>query len=613
MATPRAVGSAFGVLYVAGGLAALVVAAGVDGVGAGVGPARALIAAIGVLAVVIGTAAAVLREHLPAGVAHLLVTGGTVLITTAVLVSPDPGTALALSAVYTFIAVDIFVFFSLRSAFLHLSVCLVTATAALAARDALHHAVALDVVLVAIAVVVGLLAKKASDASLDSLTGLPNRRGLDEALDRTTRTAERTGEPLSVALLDLDGFKEVNDAGGHAAGDELLRTTATRWRAALPDHAVLARLGGDEFAVLLPGAGSAALAELLDPLVRDRRAPASAGVADAPAEQTPTEVLRRADAALYDAKRSGRGRCAVAGEDPVAEGEASLVEDLARALRTGGLDVHYQAVFESTPGDGGGPLRAVEALARWDHPERGPVSPAVFVALAEAHGLVTDLGALVLERACRELMSLPPQVRGDLYLGVNVSGLELVRPGYVRRVAEVLERTGWPVERLVLEITESVVEADGPRALAAVREASALGLLISVDDFGTGYSALSRLDEVPASYLKLDSSFTATVHTSPRRARLVGAVTALSQTLDLTVVAEGVETAEQADVLLGLGCTLLQGYHLGRPEPLAALADRLREASARAATPPPALPAVPVPRRGTPAAAAVLPSEDADV
>jgi len=618
VATSRVMGAAFGVFFVLGGAAGLCSIQGAGGAAAH-GARGTALTLIALLAVVVGLVTIALRDRLTAGVLHALVPAATALVVTSIVLSPDAPSALLTAALLTFIAVDCAVFFSTAAGLVHLLTCLVAGTAAVAGRPDIGRwqAAALALVLVGVAGVVAVVAKRASSASLDSLTGLPNRRGLDAALERAVRTADRTEETLAVALLDLDGFKAVNDAGGHAAGDELLRTTAAAWRAALPEGAVLARLGGDEFAVVLSGSSSAALAALLDPLVRDHRSRASAGVADAVPLETPTDVLRRADMALYRAKQDGRGRCVVAQDDAVATEADALAQDLVRALGEGTLDVHYQALYDASPVVTSRP-RAVEALARWHHPERGPVSPAVFVALAESRGLVVELGALVLERACRELVSLPPGLRGDLHLAVNVSGLELVQPGYVRSVAEVLARTGWPADQLVLEITESVVEADAPQALATLREARSLGVQISVDDFGTGYSALSRLDDVPATYLKLDTSFTATVHTSPRRARLVRAVTALSTTLDLGVVAEGVETAEQARVLVDLGCTLLQGYHLGRPEPLPALARRLRDATRpptapRAAAAHPAPPALPAPRRGTTEGRAGSPLEGVDV
>ncbi len=244
----------------------------------------------------------------------------------------------------------------------------------------------------------------------------------------------------------------------------------------------------------------------------------------------------------------------------------------------------------------------VEALARWTHPVRGAVSPDVFVAVAEAHGFVGELGAAVLERACRDLASLPEARDRGLVLAVNVSGLELVDDDYVERLAAVLDRTGWPAAQLVLEVTESVVEGGDERAVATLLAARVLGVRVAVDDFGTGYSSLSRLDRLPAAYLELDAGFTATAHTCAGRARLVRAVTAMSRSLGLYVVAEGVETPEQGRALAGLGCDLLQGFALGRPEPLASLAARLRRPSAAPAAdahPGSGLADVPGPRRET--------------
>lgn len=596
VATPRAVGSAIGVFFACGGLAALAVTAGMD-LGAPV--VRAVVAAVGLLAVVVGAAVWRVRADFPVRATHPLVLAGVALITVTVLVAPTGTDALALAAVYTFLAVDAFVFFAPLTALAHLAVCVVAATAAVTAHDELSvtHAVALDVVLVAIAVVVGVLARKASRASVDALTGLPNRRGVDQALERLARAAERSGGTLAVALLDLDHFKEVNDGGGHAAGDALLRETAARWRRLLPEAAVLGRTGGDEFAVVLPGAPTAELALLLAALVRDERSPASAGIALWSPPESPWDAVRRADGALYRAKRAGRGRCETAVVDPL---EESMAEDLLVAVRTGGLEVHYQPVVAAEDGR----LVGVEALARWTHPVRGRVGPDVFVAVAERHGFVGELGTAVLQQACRELAALPGAVDAGVSLAVNVSGLELVEGGYVRRLGEVLRGTGWPAHLLVLEVTESVVEGDAARALSTLADARALGVRVAVDDFGTGYSALSRLDHLRAAYLKLDATFTATVHTSERRTQLVRAVTALSRTLGLGVVAEGVETPAQARLLADLGCDYLQGYHLGRPEPVSALAARLAGTGA---------PRVPDQRAGTAAATAGSSAAPAEV
>ncbi|MEJ5945655.1 bifunctional diguanylate cyclase/phosphodiesterase [Pseudokineococcus basanitobsidens] len=596
VATPRMTAAVFGVFFILGAASALSVVVGLEP-----SPARRQIVVLAVLALLTGAACVGLRNRIGRAVLHAVVSAGTGLIATGVVVVPEPSAALVFAVLLVFIAVDSAVFFAVPAGLVHLAVCVGAGTAALLARGdvAPTQAVALDVALVAVAAVVRILAVRASSASVDPLTGLPNRRGLDQALERAGLAAEREGDGLVVALLDLDGFGAVNDALGHEAGDALLVESARAWRGALPRDVVLARVGGDEFAVLLPGRTAPEAVALLDPLCTDAHRPASGGVAERGRTESASDVIRRADTALYRAKSSGHGRCAVAdAELPGRGGSAALARDLAAALREGALDVVYQPVLRAV--DGAAPadldLVGAEALARWHHPEHGPVSPAVFVALAEREGLVGELGAVVLERACRDLRDVPGAVERGLLLTVNVSGLELLDPRYPQHVGEVLARTGWPARLLVLEVTESVVEADSRPALAALRAVAALGVHLAVDDFGTGYSALSRLDDLEARYLKLDSTLTATVHTSPRRARLVRAAAALAQSLDMVVIAEGVEGPEQAQVLGELGCPLLQGYHLGRPGPVEALAGRLRTADDRGRAGSPAV--VPLPRRG---------------
>ncbi|MEJ5913101.1 putative bifunctional diguanylate cyclase/phosphodiesterase [Pseudokineococcus sp. 1T1Z-3] len=556
-------------------------------------PGRLALLVLVLVAVVLGGASVVLRNRLPRGSTHVLTAGGAVMLALAVGAMPDPSRALAVTLAFVFVVIDAFLFFPWRTAFLHLSVGVVAATSSLLGRgDVTAGVVAtVDIALLAVAAVVGLLARRASDAGVDSLTGLPNRRGFDVLLEAQLRTARRDERVLSVALLDLDDFKAVNDAGGHAAGDVVLGTTATTWRAALPADVTLARFGGDEFAVLAPDLRAVDLAELLAPLATDAHRSASAGVVetavgdDGVAPAPPAELVRRADAALYRAKREGRARVVVAsrGVDDAASHEAALAADLERALDEGELYLHYQPLFAASALDAG-PFGA-EALARWVHPVRGPVPPDEFVALAERHGLVGRLGAVVLELACREMSTLRTR-HPDVMVGVNVSGLELVEPGYVDRVRDVLARTGWPAHLLVLEVTESVVDADAPAALTALRAVRDLGVHVSIDDFGTGYSALSRLDRLPAGSLKLDRSFTATAHTSPERARLIQAVTAMSAALGMGVVAEGVESAEQARVLTDLGCSTLQGYHLGRPQPFDVFTRSLEGRRPRTVPPP---------------------------
>lgn len=593
VATPRAVGASLGVLYLAAALALAAQALGVPGGFPFVSEvdssdmARSLqgpvtLLALSAAAVVVGAVVTVRREAVTHRWAHLLTAVATCLIGVAVVAAPDDGAAVALAAVYGFVVIESAVVFAPGPATLQFLLCGSAAVISLSCRDDVDpgEMVAVVVVLLATAAVVGVLARHASDARVDELTGLPNRRGLDQMLEAAATAAGRGGTVLTVGLLDLDGFGAVNDGLGHEAGDRLLRETATAWREALPADVVLARMGGDEFAVLLPDRSPAAAAALLDGLCADPHRPASAGVAAKGRTESTADVVRRADAALYRAKSTGRGRCLQADHDLPGSGDsAALTRELTEALRHGGLHLVYQPLraTPSTPGFAAEEalLVGVETLVRWTHPVHGPVGPDVFVPLAEREGLVAQLGAFVLRRACQEMAALPDAAARRVRLSVNVSGLELLDPAYPGRVADALRDSGWPADLLVLEVTESVVEADSRAALATLRAVADLGVALAVDDFGTGFSALSRLDDIGAGYLKLDSTLIATVHTSPRRARLVRAAAALARSLDITLVAEGVETLEQAHVLAAMGCPVLQGFHLGRPEPVEALARRL--------------------------------------
>lgn len=410
---------------------------------------------------------------------------------------------------------------------------------------------------------VGVLARHASTAGVDALTGLADRRAWDAALEHAIERRERRGLPLSLALVDIDHFKLVNDERGHAAGDELLRATADAWRELDVPGMVLGRRGGDEFAVLLPGTTGAQAHAVADMLCAAAPAAVSCGVAEHVEGETVAEVLRRTDSALYAAKAAGRGRTVLSERR-----RSRLVDDLARSLAAGDLRVELQPII-------GLPSRevvAVEALARWDHPRLGPVPPLEFVPAAEDGGVIDQLGTEVLRLACADAHVLQRAWGRPVHVGINVSGRELVGLGYADRVLRALEAARWPATQFVLEVTESVVEASGPAALRALAALRAGGVRIAIDDFGTGYSSLSRLDELPADFLKLDRQFLTSLTTSTRRTGMVRALLGLCAELDMLVVAEGVETPEQARLLEELGCPAAQGYHYGRPMPVAALA-----------------------------------------
>ena len=567
VATPRAMAGILAVFYLVGGTAGLLLVWGAHAQGV----ARNVLIGMSVSALL--SAPVVLRWgrrwsrnafHLPIGSAALLVDA-------AVLLAPDPGSAVAAAALVAFTVMDAVLLFNLYVAAAHILVGLAGVTAALMVQGdvSLPTALALDSVIVALAVATRVLVIRAADADRDPLTGLANRRGLDEALQHLLDDLPRSGDRLSAALLDLDHFKAVNDTRGHAAGDEVLCQVADAWTRALPRRAVLARHGGDEFALLLPGFAGPAALELVRRLCAEHPGVRlSVGVAEHQVGDGAAQLMRRADQALYAAKAAGRGRCEL---DGATECGGDLARDLAGAVAAGDVVVHFQPIVELCSGT----VVGVEALARWTHPERGPVPPVEFIAVAEQHGLIGALGEQVLRAACSQLATLHAETGRRLRLGVNASGLQLCDPGFPERVAAVLAETGWPAGEVVLEVTESLLEADSEVAVAALHALRALGIRVALDDFGTGYSSFSRLDTLPVDVLKVDSSFIATTTSSVRRAQMLRSIVGLAGALGLDVVAEGVETAGQDELLRSVGCTFGQGWLHGRPVPLAELAATL--------------------------------------
>jgi diguanylate cyclase (GGDEF)-like protein len=404
-------------------------------------------------------------------------------------------------------------------------------------------------------------------AMSDDLTGLANRRRLEHEL----RAAAATGCP-QVAMIGLNGFKSVNDELGRPAGDQVLAALADRLGGAAPGHALVARMGGDEFAVLLPDASDAdaelaagrLLTALRPPVTADGRdllVGVSIGLAGGAGLDT-VELLRRAEAAMYAAKRTGEPIRWTPALDERSTAYARLGAELRSALDNGQFRVVYQPIVEMPSGR----VKAVEALVRWDHPTRGLVSPAEFIPVAEQNGLIVELGAWILRTACARLAHWRAEL-GDAApsrVSVNVSVKQLARPGFAAQVADVLAATGLPAGCLTAEVTETAVFEGGP-AVVALHELRALGVRIALDDFGTGHSSLGLLQTVPVDTIKVDKSFVDNITQAGRETVIAEALILLSTGLGLSAVAEGVETAEQAEALCRLGYRLLQGYHFGRP------------------------------------------------
>ncbi|WP_239124587.1 putative bifunctional diguanylate cyclase/phosphodiesterase [Actinoplanes utahensis] len=399
----------------------------------------------------------------------------------------------------------------------------------------------------------------------DELTGLANRRAFEERL----AGAVATGSP-TVLLLDLDGFKAINDRFGHAVGDDLLAVVAERIRAEVPAGAVAARMGGDEFAVLLPAcavAGEDLAVRLRSAIHRpvhagghDLLVGASIGIADGGDR---VEILRRADVAMYAAKADGgRHRRYAPGLDDRTDEEARLGAELRTALDRGEFHLVYQPIVELPHGD----VAAVESLIRWWHPERGYVSPDVFIPVAERSGLIVELGEWILRTACLQYADWWRHGVAPERFGVNVSARQLAEPGFAALVAAVLAETGVHPARLVVEVTETAVFGGGA-AVRAVQELSDLGIAIALDDFGTGHSSLGLLQTLPVRVLKVDKSFVENVTMAGRHAVIATSLIQVANGLGLVAVAEGVETAEQAAELYRLGYRRAQGHHFGRPAP----------------------------------------------
>lgn len=409
----------------------------------------------------------------------------------------------------------------------------------------------------------------------DSLTKLPNRLLLEDRLEQAVQAAQRDHRRFALMFMDLDGFKAVNDVYGHYAGDGLLTDVALRISHRIRSEDTFARLGGDEFVLLASiddPADAAAMAEMLAKTIEEPfdvanhavQVSTSIGIAIYPDNGTePRDLLANADAAMYHAKALGRSNYCFfeASMNANVHEQMQMMQDLRMAVTRGELLLHYQPKFDAQTGF----IVGAEALLRWKHPVHGLILPDRFIPLAERSGLIVPIGEWVLDEACRQMRVWRSAGHDNWTIAVNLSAQQFGHVSLIDSVRSVLERHGLAPQCLTLEITESTAMRDVEASLAILLQLHEMGVRISIDDFGTGYSSLLYLKRLPATELKIDRGFVRDLAQGSEDASIVSAIVALGQTLNLRVVAEGVETAEQQTFLTQLGCSTLQGFLLGRP------------------------------------------------
>lgn len=408
----------------------------------------------------------------------------------------------------------------------------------------------------------------------DSLTGLPNRRSFNERLDQEIQLANETGGKVALVGIDLDRFKEINDLRGHTTGDEVLKNLAKRMTSILKDSDFVARLGGDEFAAFHRTSTSADLIDFLSRIEAvlsqvikvdgyEFLPGASIGVAVYPDNAADkVSLVNNADLAMYRAKADvSQTVCFYEPSmDEAVRARRSLANELREAMLRDQLVIHYQVQTSVATGE----IVGYEALLRWEHPARGFIPPSEFIPIAEENGLIIQLGEWVLRTACLDAASWKPAYK----VSVNVSPVQFAHVDLHQVIVEALLMSGLPANRLELELTETTIFANKERSLHILRQIKALGVKVALDDFGTGYSSLDTLRSFPFDKIKLDRSFIIEVESSLQAKAIIRAVLALGQSLAIPVLAEGIETEGQLELLRHEGCNEVQGYLLGRPAPL---------------------------------------------
>lgn len=422
-------------------------------------------------------------------------------------------------------------------------------------------------------------------ALTDALTGLANRSLLMERAQDALTAAAAGHTPPALLLLDLDSFKAINDTLGHGVGDEVLTEVARRLTSAVRNSDLVARLGGDEFAILLPSATPEEALRIAERILEQLRveivqgnavvwAQGSIGISYAAPDATAASLLRDADIAMYAAKQQGRNNVQQFRAEMLESTlqRSNLAAELRGAISSGELSLQYQPVVELNTGQ----VTGFEALVRWHHPTRGAVPPAEFVTVAEANGLVGDLGRWVLRAAAAQLRSWRQEGLDVVPVHVNVSASELLNPGLPEEVADLLHGFKVEPDLLVFEITETVLMNPRGSEAQVIDRLRTLGVRLHIDDFGTGYSSISYLQHLPADMVKIDGSLIVGIEADRRQQDFIAAVLRLISAAGLEAIAEGIESPGQADRLRKLGCSYGQGFHLGRPQSPEGVAEILR-------------------------------------
>ncbi len=491
---------------------------------------------------------------------HITVVLATLQITVSVIGSAGTA-AVSFSTLYIFVGCGAF-FVAWPTSVVYLAIaiaCCMTATA-LNPQLPWWAGVVTSACTAAFGSLIIVLGRSVARAELDDATGVPNRRGFDRLIAAEIARARVGGSGPAVILISVDRYASINDEFGVQAGDELMQQLVARWLTLLAPGQVLARRSSDEVILMLPSATEEDALSLIQRLRSETSREFSAGVSTWEVGESASPVLRRADVALRRAKSIGRNRTMLESAHL-----PSLAVQLQDALAADTIDVRYQPIVRLSEGDA---VVGVEALLRWK-PAFGPdLRAGEVIRVAEDNNLIAKLDGYVLRRACLDAMWIQqrtPNLR--LSLSVNASGLELVEKGYVERVVGTLASTGWPATQLVLEVTETVIDVDRPSSIVALHELRSHGIRIAIDDFGTGYSSLSRLQKLPTDLLKLDASFIASISSASSSAPpLLHAVAGLADALGLPIIAEGVETAHEANVLRGMGFTMAQGFYFGKAQ-----------------------------------------------